>query len=303
MFKCKPIFKIALLGVALQCASSVLAEEADSKAFGNAYAPVAPVSQGQAQIVYYRLPATNAQEGAANVYVDREFQSALLPGGYTAFCVTPGTHTLGAYLKDAPKYSGKSTDVYSAQLSGGITYFLKVGEGVNTSPQAVTRAQAESELAGTTRQQVHALSRASHVVACDYQPVPPPANFKDYSLSGDVLFSFGKSGYADISSSGRTAIRDLISQLQTEHANLEQIEVIGHTDPIGKSAANHSLGLKRAQTVRRLLLDGGLTSANINASSAGATEPVSGACHGSRAEQIACYAQDRRVVVRVDLLP
>ncbi|MDY7536387.1 OmpA family protein [Pseudomonas sp. Bout1] len=302
MFKHTTIFHVALLSVALCSAPSVMAEGASPKAFGSQYTPVAPVSSGQAQVVYYRAPAANVQAGAAHVYVDREFQSALLPGGYSAFCVTPGQHTLGAYLNDAPQYKGKSTDVYSAQLTGGMTYFLKVSEGANTSPQAVPRAQAEIELAAT-HQQVHALSRASHVVACDYQRMPAAASYKDYSLSGDVLFAFGKSGYADISVSGRKAIRDLIGQLRSEHATLEQIEVIGHTDAIGKPAANHALGLKRAQTVRRVLLDGGLAATHIDASSAGSSEPVSSDCQGSRAEQVACYAPDRRVVVRVDLLP
>jgi OOP family OmpA-OmpF porin len=301
MFKRTTIFNIALLSVALYSAPSAVAEPA-AKAFGEQYKPVAAVSADQAQVVYYRMPAANAQAGAANVYVDREFQSALLPGGYTAFCVAAGQHTLGAYLNEAPQYKGKTTDVYTTQLSGGATYFLRASEGPNSTPQPVSRAQAEQDLVAT-RQQVQALSRASKVQVCYHQTAPAVASFKDYSLSGDVLFAFGKSGYTDISASGRKAIRDLIAQLRTEHANLEQIEVIGHTDAIGKPAANHALGLKRAQTVRRLLLDGGLTSTTINASSAGATEPVSSGCEGSRSELVTCYAPDRRVVVRVDLLP
>lgn len=301
MFKRTSIFHIALLSVALFSAPSVMAEPS-AKAFGNPYTPVPAVSVEQAQVVYYRVPAANAQAGAANVYVDREFQTALLPGGYTAFCVSAGQHTLGAYLNEAPQYKGKISDVYSTQLAGGATYFLRVSEGAKGAPQPVSREQAEKELA-TSHQQVHALSRASSVLACNHLATPAAGSFKDYSLSADVLFAFGKSGYGDISASGRKAIRDLISQLRTEHANLEQIEVIGHTDAIGKSASNHALGLKRAQTVRRLLLDGGLASTRINASSAGSSEPVSSGCDGSRAEKISCYAPDRRVVVRVDLLP
>ena len=306
MFKHTTLFHAALLSAVLYNMPAAMAQGTSPKAFGSAYTPVATVSAEQAQVVYYRLPAANAQAGAANVYVDREFQSALLPGGYTAFCVTPGQHSLGAYLNDAPNYNGKNTDVYSAQLSGGMTYFLRVGEGANTAPQAVARAQAESEL-GATRKQIHALSRASHVAACKYQAAsaaPAQAStFKDYSLSSDVLFAFGKSGNADISPSGRKAIRELVTQLRTSHPNLEQIEVIGHTDPIGKPAANHALGLKRAHTVRRLLVDGGLSAADIKVSSAAADDLVTQGCKGSRAEQVACHAPDRRVVVRVDLLP
>lgn len=291
MFKPTILFQVALLGVALCTAPKALAVQA----FGNQYTPVAPVSAGQAQVVYYRPATMGAQSGAAHVYVDREFHTGLLPGGYTAFCVTPGLHTLGAYLNDAPQYKGKNTDVYSASLEGGMTYFLKAGEGLNSAPQAVKRADAERELAGS-RQQTQALSRASSVQAC-----APGAPFKDYALSGDVLFNFGKSGYGDISAQGRQAIRELISQLKTEHAVLEHIEVIGHTDPFGTQASNQALGLKRAQTVRRLLIEGGLPAENIEASSKGSSESVSGDCSGSRAEQIACYAPDRRVVVRVDV--
>lgn len=296
MFKSTTLFQIALLGLTFSGAPNVMAVEA----FGNQYTPVAPVSAAQAQVVYYRAATMGAQSGAAHVYVDREFHTGLLPGGYTAFCVAAGSHTLGAYLHDAPQYKGKNINVYAANLEGGKTYFLKAGEGANGAPQAVKRVDAERELAGS-RQQIQALSRASSVQACDYQPAPVAAPYKDYALSGDVLFSFGKSGYADISTQGRQAIRDLISQLKSENASLEYIEVIGHTDPIGSPSANQALGLKRAQTVRHLLIDGGLQASAIKASSAGSSEPASGGCSGSRAEQVACYAQDRRVVVRVEV--
>jgi OOP family OmpA-OmpF porin len=296
MFKRTIMFQVALVGVALCSTPKVLA----AQPFGNQYTPVAPVPTEQAQVVYYRSPTTDAQSGAAHVYVDREFQSGLLPGGYTAFCVSPGAHTLGAYLHDAPQYKGKNTDLYSINLTGGTTYFLKVAEGGNSAPKVIDRIDAERELAGM-RQQIQALSRASSVKACNYLPMPAAAPFKDYTLSGDVLFKFGKSGYADISFQGRQAIRELISQLKSDNTALEHIEVIGHTDPFGSQASNHALGLKRAQTVRRLLIDGGLSASSIEARSAGSSEPVSGECDGSRAEKIACHAPDRRVVVRVDV--
>lgn len=296
MFKRKTIFSTALLGLVLSASPTVsaVAHKPDI------YTPVSDVSAHQAQVVFYRAANMGAQPGAAHVYVDREFHNGLMPGGYTAFCVSPGQHTVGAYLNDAPRYEGKNNTLFSANMEGGSTYFLRATEGGDGAPQAVTRAVAESELAGS-RRQVHVLSRASSVLACDYQgSTPVAAPLKEYTLSGDVLFKFGKSGYNDISSSGRQAILDLISQLRNENVNLSHIEVVGHTDPIGSASSNQALGLKRAQTVRRLLIDGGLPSTSVGASSAGANEPLSSGCEGSRAEQIACYAQDRRVVVRVD---
>ncbi|MFJ2713267.1 hypothetical protein ACIOZM_20620 [Pseudomonas sp. NPDC087346] len=163
MFKLSSLFHGALIGMALSTAPPVMAVQA----FGDQYIPVAPVSAGQAQVVYYRSATVGAQNGALHVYVDREFHAGLLPGGYTAFCVAPGSHTLGAYLNDAPDYKGKNTELYSAHLEGGMTYFLKAGEGANGVPQAVKRADAEKELA-SMHKQIQALSRASSVRACDY---------------------------------------------------------------------------------------------------------------------------------------
>ncbi len=304
MFKRINILNVAVLSVALASAQFATAEEfkpgvVSSKVFGTQYTPVAPVSEQQVQVVYYRTNAMGTQQGAAHVYVDREFHAGLLPGGFSSFCVAPGTHSLGAYVKDAPQYKGKSTDVFSANLEGGKTYFLQVREDGYGAPQAVTRVEAERALVGM-RKQVQALSRASTVQGCDYLPMPVQAQFKDYALSGDVLFAFGKSGSRDITFKGREAVRQLVTQLKQENVNLDRIEVVGHTDAIGSVAANNTLGLKRAQTVRSLLLDGGLRASSVTASSAGSDQPVSNGCYGSRSEQIACYAVDRRVVVRVD---
>lgn len=304
MFKCIIVLNVAVLSAALACAQFATAEEfkpgsVSSKVFGAQYSPVAPVADRQVQVVYYRASGMGTQQGAAHVYVDREFHAGLLPGGYTAFCVAPGNHSLGAYVKDAPQYKGKSTDVFSANLEGGKTYFLRVNEDGYGAPQAITRADAERELSGM-RMQVQALSRASTVQACGYLPMVAQPQFKNYALAGDVLFAFGKSGYQDITFQGREAIRQLVTQLKQENANLDRVEVVGHTDPFGSQASNHLLGLKRAQTVRRMLLEGGLPASAVSASSAGSDQPVTNGCYGSRAEQIACYAEDRRVVVRVD---
>jgi OOP family OmpA-OmpF porin len=163
MFKPTVILKAALLGVALCSAPFAMAESI--KAFGAAYVPVAAVSAVQAQVVYYRAEVMNPQPGAAHVYVDHEFHGGLLPGGYTAFCVTPGSHILSAYLDDAPSYRGKTTDVRPTTLEGGKTYFLRVNEGDHNASQWVSRVDAEQQLKGT-RQQIQALSRASSVEAC-----------------------------------------------------------------------------------------------------------------------------------------
>lgn len=305
MFKRTTFINVTMMAATLLTAAVASAQFAEAQEslpvagsnFGNLYSQVAPVPESQVQVVYYRLTNSVASKGAANVYVDREFHAALLPGGFSAFCVAPGQHILGAYVNDAPLYKGKTTDVFSAKLEGGKTYFLRVREDGNGAPQPVARTDAERELSGT-HQQIQALSRASTVQACDYLPMAQQ-QAKDYALSGDVLFAFGKSDIGDITSAGCNAIRQLVTQLKAENSDLEQIEVVGHTDPIGSSSSNFDLGIKRAQAVRQVIVSAGLPGNTISASSAGSNQPLGNECSGTRAEQIACYAPDRRVMVRV----
>lgn len=276
------------------------------KVFGESYAPIGPVPASQAQVVYYRPGQAGNAINPANVYVDGEFHTALLQGGYSSFCVSPGKHTLGAYMKDEPYYRGKTTNRFQADLAGGTLYFLKVREdGSSGAPLAVARDAAELELK-PLRNQVHALSRASAVTACQSQPAPAAAPaapaapaYRDYTLNGDVLFAFGKSAARDMKAGGRAEMAELAQSLQAQMSTVSSIKVIGHADQIGSDAAAQQLGAARAATVRSMLIENGVPAALVTSESMGNREPVVDDCKGSLQARIACYQPNRRVVVRV----
>lgn len=296
--------KTAVLLSATLLASPALASPPSNpkgNVFDSTYGSVPSIGEDQTQVVYYRVEDGVQRKGAAHVYVDREFHSGLLPGGYTSFCLAPGSHTLGAYLDDTPDYKGKRSDLYQATLLGGKTYYLRVREDGNTFPQPVARAEAERELVAS-RNQVHAISRASNVEACrHYEYLVDESRFKRYELSSDVLFAFGASNRQDISEAGQKAVGSLIDELRQDHAQIRHVQVVGHTDPIGNEASNQQLGQARANTLRDMLIMGGIPDSLISAVSAGNREPVVFTCYGNRAQQAACYAPNRRVVVKVEL--
>jgi len=263
------------------------------KVFGAVWQPVASVTPSQAQVIYYRDKAAAGKEGA-HVYVDGEYQSSLLPGMFSTFCVPAGSHSMGAFVNDAPLYKGKEAQQYRDSFQGGKTYYVKYDADSNGRPLLINPQQAERELKGL-RAQAHTLNRAASVEQCRYIG----ASHADYTLSSDVLFAFGKSGRNDITGEGRESINELIGKLRQDGVDQNRIQIIGHTDPIGKSAINMRLGQQRANTVRYLMMSGGLPAHNISVSSAGSSEPLVASCDGSRAEQIECYAPNRRVVVRV----
>ncbi len=262
-------------------------------AFGDDYQAVPAVGVTQSQVVYYRLGTPGQKAEPSFVYIDKEFHTGLLPGGYTVFCLAPGRHGLSAVVDDAPRYGGKRVQP-GVRLVPGKTQFIRVNEAGSLEPQLVARETAEQELAGA-RRQVHVLSRAA-VQSCEYVAQP---EVQSYTLSGDVLFGFGKSAYGDIREEGRKAFSELLHKLGNDNLQVNQIEVVGHTDPIGSIPYNDALGLRRAQTVRQLLIDSGVTPQHINARSEGSRQLVTHGCSGDRAAQIACHAPDRRVVVEV----
>lgn len=271
------------------------------RVFYAAYVGLPPVAVDQAQVVYYRTQEGVQRKGAAHVYIDREFHTGLLPGGFTSFCLAPGSHTLGAYLNDAPTYTGKSTDLYQTKLEGGRTYYLKVREDGNTFPMPVEREPAERQLQGT-RLQMHALSRATGVETCRYyEYLKDDERFKHYTLASDVLFASGKSDYRDISTAGRSAVSQLLDELRSDEAQIKHVQVTGHTDPFGSASDNQLLGERRANTVLQMLVDGGIGESILSTQSAGSREPVVHTCYGPRLEQINCYAPNRRVAIRVEL--
>lgn len=294
-----PSLALALSISCVPVASAALSE----RAFDEPYSSTPEPSVDQAQVIYYRLDGNQVSPDGALLYIDGELHTSLLNGGFTRFCLRPGQHTLGTFLSESPAYPGKANTPFELNLEGGKTYFMQV-ELASGRPLPLSRQEAEPRLA-QTRRQAHLLSRASNIQTCvetapASEPVAVPV-YKDYALSGDVLFAFGKSDRKDMTRAGRRAISDLIATLHREHANLRRILVVGHTDPIGRPETNLALGLQRAQTVRDLLVDGGIPESVMETASMGSTELVVSECVGSRAARVDCYAPNRRVVVRVDV--
>lgn len=279
--------KILLLVLVTGLASQVTVA-AENTVLNSDYEMPSDVSLNEAQVIYFRANSTEAIQQNANIYVDGEFHTALIPGSYTAFCVKPGSHVIGSWLGDAPLYQGKQDTQHTITLAGGKTYYLRAGESNQDILNVVQKREATSLLMKTRLQDL-LLSRASAVINCEHP-------YKDYVVANDVLFGFAKSDVNTINVSDREAIAEIAKELNQRNS---KVVVIGHTDPIGSAKSNLALGLKRAENVRALLLSAGVNASRVEVSTVGSREPVASNCEGlSRGKKIACYAPDRRVVIR-----
>lgn len=132
-------------------------------------------------------------------------------------------------------------------------------------------------------------------------PTPPPqvATPERLVLSASALFAFDRRAQNDILPNGRSDLSELARRLDRVYASIQRIDVIGHTDRLGKPAYNALLSLDRAQTVAAYLKSQGV-SAPINASGQGASRPVT-SCPDAKpsASLTACLQPDRRVEIDI----
>lgn len=262
--------------------------------FGQVWRSMPAAANDQVRVVYYR-PVDAAGNSPAHIYVDGEFQTALLPGSYSAFCLNPGVHSLGSFTNDAPSYQGKQQQPWRDNLAAGKTYYIRASLDGTGRPLVTSASDAQQQLVGT-RQQIHLLSRASSVIACQQGTTQ---SYDNYEFSSDLLFNFASANSDDISAEGRDAIQQFTAMLKRQANSQARIVVTGFTDPIGDENNNVQLGQRRADAIKKLLVNNGLSSANISSQSMGESQ-VSKQCQGTRKEQVACYASERRVIISVE---
>jgi len=267
---------------------------------GQAYSPVPEAAKTQAQLIVLRQASGARADQGAHIYVDGSLANALVPGSFARFCVSPGQHTIEAYVADAPLYAGKTTPGTQVELAGGKTYFVAVSEDGNGQLKPYGRAQMEPLLSGA-RELRYVANRAKGVEACEPGEAAPVVT---YNLQADVLFAFARGDYAAITPGGRREIERLAGEIRAKAAQDERslrVQVIGHADPIGRPSSNLTLSMQRAQSVRRALVEaGGISPQKVHASGVGSEQPVINCSRGrATPARIACNAPNRRVQIEV----
>lgn len=286
--------------VLIQCMllmATTFAAGAQQRMLGEGFSELQQVGEDQAQVVYYR-DSDAGRSSVANVYLDREFITALQPGGYTSFCVAAGSHVMGAYIDDAPRYAGKNDELYQAGFKGGKTYYLKVREDGDKKPLPVARKDAQAELV-LSRQQVHLVSRATNVEPCrHYGFLDRPAfTRRELVLRADDAFT----SRGLLTAFGRSSLNTFVGELRGQNARLLRTAVEGHADPLGTPAQNQRQAQVWADAARDGLVASGIAQALVVSHSAGSRQPVAQDCYGNREQQVLCHAANRRVVIRADI--
>ncbi|RKG36335.1 cell envelope biogenesis protein OmpA [Acinetobacter guerrae] len=143
---------------------------------------------------------------------------------------------------------------------------------------------------------------ACRVESTSIKPVVTPIERTEtINLSADTLFKFDGSSLNDLLPKGRQEVHDVALKISTGFVSVSQINLVGHTDRLGNENYNQKLGQSRAETVRNLLIQNGVSEKIISASSAGKNQPVTDGCPTVKSREAlkACLQPDRRVTVQI----
>ncbi len=209
-----------------------------------------PVVPQLTQIIYYRADNDSNAQGAY-IYIDGEFHTRLLPGGFTQFCLRPGKHTLGDYFHKNAVYEGKRHLLFEADFRGGKRYFLQATPD-SDMPVAVRQRKGEQE-SGNKRQQRHLLSRASAVVPCVYQD-EEALKTRYVTLDMHDLFYHDSIWQREVTLAGREALREMLIAIRRDNMQIHRLTLLNYS--AGKSL-NDSAAAERAQvaSLKRALID------------------------------------------------
>lgn len=292
----------AVSALSLTAATAAIAETtrpAHEYRQGQIYHRAPGVAADLAQVVFFRAgspSSLSSGNGAAHVYLNGQLEAALMPNGFTRFCVKKGTYSIEAYIGDAPLYSGKADPGTEVNLEGGATYYLGVSEGGSGEPVPYRRADAE-RLLKTSAEQIHIINRAAAVVPCTAAEAP-----LQFTLDAAVLFDFAQSNPSSITTDGHDELKKIAGRiLALPHNGVARVAVVGHADPIGSRSFNLDLSEQRAQTAGDLLARYGIPARLIRTTGMGSAKPVVNCpSAGDRAERISCNAPNRRVEINVE---
>jgi outer membrane protein OmpA-like peptidoglycan-associated protein len=139
--------------------------------------------------------------------------------------------------------------------TGSIRVSNEFGAVDMSSPRQVTRATPS-----TAPEPVRTLTEAevSQLFGAALGALPPPP--RRFTLG----FRFESD---ELTTDSEALVPEILAA--AKNMPLPEVAIIGHTDTMGEARANVALGLRRATSIRRLLLDAGVDGSTITVSSHG----------------------------------
>jgi OmpA-OmpF porin, OOP family len=134
---------------------------------------------------------------------------------------------------------------------------------------APAAAAPAATVAPVTAAPAAAAPAAAPAAAAPAAAAPAGAAATKVTYAADAFFA---SNNAVVKAAGKAKLDDLVSKVKG--INLEVIVAVGHTDSVGKDAANQALSVRRAEAVKAYLVSKGIEKNRVYTEGKGSKQPV-----------------------------
>lgn len=197
------------------------------------------LNQGESLVVFYREP--NLPETAMDIFVNQDYQTSLLNGGFSAVTLCANQNFISASYRTNQAFGNRTSGVHFYSPSQQATYVKLIGTKQGELAFEFVPEQEGRAAVDRLKYQANVLSRV----------VTKPCAEQNYVRTTlHIPFGFDKSGKANLSGELTQAINHFAENLGS---NIQQVRIDGYADPVGASSYNQQLSLKRASTVAKLV--------------------------------------------------
>ena len=126
---------------------------------------------------------------------------------------------------------------------------------------------------------------------------------QQYNIDVSALFKFDRSDYASILPEGKRQLQEIAAAAAQYRDATSVIYIDGYADPEGKPGYNQRLSQRRAQTVKRVMVENGFPASILKARGHGENDPVVTGCRSRNPRNSAarneCNQPNRRVEIKL----
>ncbi len=255
--------------------------------------PLGEMGDKQSTVYFYREKGSFSGP-AVNVFVDGDYLASILDGGYRAAIVCSAGERILPSFTTNERFADRDSGIDYNFITGETSY-VKIALDENNLPifervDPAVGQEAISQLA----QETQTLPRTKPNRLCNR------AVLEKITMEAHSLFKFDKWTYANMLPEGREEIKRIGEKIKEYGIKVDEVKVVGYTDPMGTKKYNLALSKRRAKTVKSALIKAGVDT-EINAQGLGEKHLKVRGClkkhRRNRKARIACDQPNRRVEI------
>lgn len=208
---------------------------------------------GMNQARVYFLRETDSIKGPSiDIFVDNNFISSLNKGEYQVSPVCAVNSKIAVDFNEKDHFADRKASLDFNFLPNEDNFVSLYQNKYHQLELKKIPPQLGKQLIQQMRKNTH------HLVRHPYQTECKAAKLENVNISLESLFTFDQADPAYLLKASQKSVADLLYQIQRKNIQINQIKIVGYSDPQGSAIYNQQLSWQRANNIKTLLQQAGI---------------------------------------------